>query len=90
VRDLAVLFLHLLTTVARLAGPGGGASPKVRPLIGALVDARFERERQPYRHMNGAGCTRRVPGICPVAIVRERIATHQIGNSWLGCLSAPR
>jgi hypothetical protein len=26
VRDLAVLFLHLLTTVARLAGPGGARS----------------------------------------------------------------
>ena len=26
VRDLAVLFLHLLVTVARLAGPGGARS----------------------------------------------------------------
>jgi hypothetical protein len=26
VRDLTVLFLHLLTTVARLAGPGGARS----------------------------------------------------------------
>jgi hypothetical protein len=26
VRDLAVLFIHLLTTVARLAGPGGARS----------------------------------------------------------------
>jgi len=26
VRDLAVLFLHLLATVARLAGPGGARS----------------------------------------------------------------
>jgi hypothetical protein len=26
VRDLAVLFLHLLTTAARLAGPGGARS----------------------------------------------------------------
>jgi hypothetical protein len=26
VRDLAILFLHLLTTVARLAGPGGARS----------------------------------------------------------------
>ena len=25
-RDLAVLFLHLLTTVVRLAGPGGARS----------------------------------------------------------------
>jgi hypothetical protein len=26
VRDLAVLFIHLLTTAARLAGPGGARS----------------------------------------------------------------
>jgi hypothetical protein len=26
VRDLAVLFLHLMATVARLAGPGGARS----------------------------------------------------------------
>ena len=30
-RDLAVLFLHLLTTVARLAGPGGARSVVAEP-----------------------------------------------------------
>jgi hypothetical protein len=32
VRDLAILFLHLLATVARLAGPGGA-----RPVVAESV-----------------------------------------------------
>jgi hypothetical protein len=33
VRDLAVLFLHLLATVARLAGPGGAHSVVAESLL---------------------------------------------------------
>jgi putative transposase len=33
VRDLAVLFLHLLATVARLAGPGGARSVVAESLL---------------------------------------------------------
>ncbi len=32
-RDLAVLFLHLLATVARLAGPGGARSVVAESLL---------------------------------------------------------
>jgi len=32
-RDLGVLFLHLLATVARLAGPGGARSIVAEPVL---------------------------------------------------------
>ncbi len=32
-RDLAVLFLHLLATIARLAGPGGARSVVAESLL---------------------------------------------------------
>ena len=32
-RDLAILFLHLLATVARLAGPGGARSVVAEPVL---------------------------------------------------------
>jgi hypothetical protein len=37
-RDLAVLFLHLLATVARLAGPGGARALDGRFLINTVID----------------------------------------------------
>jgi len=48
VRDLAVLFLHVLVTVARPAGPGGARSLVAESvLVGhqLLVLSRFEDER---------------------------------------------
>jgi phosphoglycolate phosphatase-like HAD superfamily hydrolase len=46
-RDLAVLFLHILATLARLAGPGGASAvvtnAPVREVPPLLVDAAFGR-----------------------------------------------
>jgi hypothetical protein len=49
VRDLAVLFLHLLATVARLVGPGGARS---------MVAGRHHRRRKRELQMAWSGMKR--------------------------------
>ena len=48
-RDLAVLFLHLLATVARLAGPGGARSVVAESVLvkHQLVILNRSRKRSP-------------------------------------------
>jgi len=46
-RDLAVLFLHLLATVARLAGPGGAHSA-----LAELVEDRVMADRLPNQDVS--------------------------------------
>ena len=49
-RDVAVLFLHLLATVARLAGPGGARSVVAESVLvkhQLLILSRF-RKRSPH------------------------------------------
>jgi putative transposase len=56
VRDLAVLFLHLLATVARLAGPGGGRSVVAESVLlkQQLLILNRSRKRSPNRRFSDA------------------------------------
>jgi putative transposase len=62
VRDLAVLFLHLLATVARLAGPGGARSVVAESLLvkHQLLILNRSRKRSPDLHPSD----RVVAGLC--------------------------
>src|SRR6202790_5526345 len=62
VRDLAVLFLHLLATVARLAGPGGARSVVAESLLvkHQLLILNRSRKRSP----NLRPSDRVVAGVC--------------------------
>jgi putative transposase len=79
VRDLAVLFLHMLATVARLAGPGGARSVVAESLLikHQLLILNRSRKRSP----NLRSADRAVAGLCAVFIrpgrlVRDRLQTH--------------
>jgi hypothetical protein len=66
VRDLAVLFLHLLATVARLAGPGGARSVVAESVLvkHQLLILNRSRKRSP----NLRPSDRMVAGLCAVLI----------------------
>jgi hypothetical protein len=60
-RDLAVLFLHLLATVARLAGPGGARAVVAESVLvkRQLLILNRSRRRAPMVRNNsdpGTGC----------------------------------
>ena len=65
-RDLAVLFLHLLATVARLAGPGGARSVVAESLLvkHQLLVLNRCRKRSPNLCLSD----RVVAGLCAVFI----------------------
>ena len=76
VRDLAVLFLHLLATVAQLAGPGG-----VRSLVAESVLVKQQllilnrsRSRAPHLHFT----ERMVAGVCALLMRPSRLARSAI------------
>jgi putative transposase len=76
VRDLAVLFLHLLATVARLAGPGGARSVVAEPVLvkhQLLIRNRF-RKRSPHLRPSD----RMVAGLCAVVIRPGRLIRSAI------------
>ena len=50
-RDLAVLFLHLLVTVARLAGPGGARSVVAESVL--VNHGESGNGRQPMQKQDG-------------------------------------
>jgi putative transposase len=62
VRDLAVLFLHLLATVARLAGPGGARSVVAESVLvkQQLLILNRSRKRSPNLRFSD----RLVAGVC--------------------------
>jgi putative transposase len=62
VRDLAVLFLHLLTTVVRLAGPGGARSVVAESVLvkQQLLILNRSRKRCPNLRLSD----RMVAGVC--------------------------
>jgi len=66
VRDLAILFLHLLVTVARLAGPGGARSVVAESVLvkHQLLILNRSRTRSP----NLRSSDRVVAGLCAVFI----------------------
>ena len=57
-RDLAVLFLHLLATVARLAGPGGARSVVAESVLvkHQLLILNRSRKRSPNLRPSGMWC----------------------------------
>ena len=58
-RDLAVLFLHLLATVARLAGPGGARSVVAESVL--VKQQRLILNRSRKRSPNQSGGARQAP-----------------------------
>jgi putative transposase len=66
VRDLAVLFLHLLATVARLAGPGGARSVVAESVLvkHQLLILNRSRKRSP----NLRPSDRVVDGLCALVM----------------------
>ena len=75
-RDLAVLFLHLLVTVARLAGPGGARSVVAESMLvkHQLLILNRSRKRSP----NLRSADRAVAGLCAVFIRPGRLVRSAI------------
>ena len=70
-RDLVVLFLHLLTTVARLVGPGGARSVVAESILVThqLLILNRSRRRAPNLHL----ADRLVAGVCTLFINPSRL-----------------
>jgi len=68
VRDLAVLFVHLIATVAKLLGRGGARSVVANSLLlkHQLLILNRSRERAPKPSMSAASRTRRRPHVQPI------------------------
>ena len=75
-RDLAVLFLHLLVTVARLAGPGGARSVVAESVLvkHQLLILNRSRKRSP----NLRSADRVVAGLCAVFMRPSRLIRSAI------------
>ena len=75
-RDLAVLFLHLLTTVARLAGPGGARALVAESVLvkHQLLILNRSRKRSPNLHT----ADRVVAGLCAVFMRPGRLIRSAI------------
>jgi hypothetical protein len=76
VRDLAVLFIHLLTTVARLAGPGGARSVVAESVL--VKQQRLILNRSRKRSPNLRLADRLVVGVCALLIRRGRLIRSAI------------
>src|SRR6202795_578987 len=75
-RDLAVLFLHLLATVARLAGPGGA-----RTVVGESVLVKHQLlilNRSRKRSPNLRLADRLVAGVCTLLIRPSRLVRSSV------------
>src|SRR5712692_5286160 len=75
-RDLAVLFLHLLATVARLAGPGGVRSVVAESVLvkHQLLILNRSRRRSPNLRL----ADRMVAGVCALLIRPSRLIRSAI------------
>ena len=75
-RDLAVLFLHLLATVARLAGPGGARSVVAESVLvkHQLLILNRSRKRSP----NLRPSDRVVDGLCALFMRQRRLIRSAI------------
>jgi putative transposase len=76
VRDLAVLFLHLLTTAARLAGPGGARSVVAESLLvkQQLLILNRSRKRSPRLRLSD----RIIAGFCALLMRPRRLLRSAI------------
>jgi hypothetical protein len=75
-RDVAILFLHLLATVARLVGPGGARSVVAESVLvkHQLLIVNRSRKRSP-RHRSS---DRVVAGVCALLICPCRLIRSAI------------
>ena len=75
-RDLAVLFLHLLATVARLAGPGGARSVVAESVLvkHQLLILNRSRKRSPNLRFSD----RMVAGVCALLMRPRRLIRSAI------------
>ena len=75
-RDLAVLFLHLLATVARLAGPGGARSVVAESVLvkHQLLILNRSRKRSPNLRLSD----RMVAGLCALLMRPGRLIRSAI------------
>src|SRR4029434_816949 len=75
-RDLAVLFLHLLATVARLAGPGGARSVVAESVLlkHQLLILNRSRQRSPNLRVSD----RLVAGVCALFMRPSRLIRSAI------------
>ncbi len=74
--DLAVLFLHLLATVARLAGPGGARSVVAESVLvkHQLLILNRSRKRSPHLRLS----YRIVAGVCALLMRPGRLVRSAI------------
>jgi putative transposase len=75
-RDLAVLFLHLLATVARLAGPGGARAVVAESVLvkQQLLILNRSRKRSPNLRL----ADRLVAGVCTLVMRPSRLVRSAI------------
>src|SRR5229473_3528894 len=75
-RDLAVLVLHLLATVARLAGPGGARALVAESVLvkQQLLILNRSRRRSPNLRL----ADRVVAGVCTLLLLRSRLVRAAI------------
>ena len=87
VRDLAVLFLHLLVTVARLAGPGGARSVVAESVLvkQQLLILNRSRKRSPSLRLSD----RMVAGLCALLIRPGPADPFRDRPETLNALAAP-
>src|SRR6266849_5010556 len=76
VRDLAVLFLHLLATVARLAGPGGARSVVAESVLVKQQLLILNRSRRRAPHL--LFVDRMVAGVCALLMRPSRLIRSAI------------
>ena len=75
-RDLAVLFLHLLATVARLAGPGGTRSAVAESVLvkhQLLILSRFRKRSPSLRPAANVVASLCAVFICPGRFIRSAV-----------------
>ncbi len=75
-RDLAVLFVHLLTTVARLAGPGGARSVVAESVLVKQQLLILNRSRKRCANLRLAD--RIVAGVCALFMRPRRLIRSAI------------
>src|SRR3989441_3783165 len=75
-RDLAVLFIHLITTVARLAGPGGARSVVAESVLVKQQLLILNRPRR--RSPNLRASDRIVAGLCALLMRLGRLIRSAI------------
>ena len=75
-RDLALLVLHLLTTIARLAGPGGARSVVAESVLlkQQLLILNRTRKRAPNLRLTD----RVVAGMCALLVRPSRLVCWQL------------